>query len=155
MNNKTIKCVNIVILLAVAAFVLILVAPIATAAQASNKTFGQGDVEGGVSYSISAKDKAKGLSGSAQVSGTTFTAKGSVTCYLAPAANYSVIGVEIEEATGDVDANKGLVIRVEDNGTTDSIGQLFVAEPPVSCIIQDFGVSEIIRGNFIIDNTIK
>lgn len=155
MNNKAVKCVNIVILLVVAALVLALAAPIATAAQTSNQTVGQGDVLGG-SYSISAKEKAKGLSGFAQVKGTSFTAKGSVTCYFAKAADYSVIGVEIEEATGDVGSNKGMVIRVQDNRMTapDLIGHLFVAEPPVTCIAQDFGISEVVSGNFKVDNVV-
>jgi hypothetical protein len=157
MNNKAIRCVNIVVLLAVTAFVLVLAAPIATAAQTSNKTSGQGEVEGGWSYSISVKDKAKGLSGFAQVAaGTTVIARGSVTCYLAVAANYSVIGVEIEEADSDVvGSNKGMLIRVQDNGTTDSIGHLFVAEPPASCITQIFAISEVVHGNFTVDNAVN
>ena len=100
--------------------VILLLAVIAGTAVAAkkitNKTNGSGLIEG-ASFEISAKDSAKGVSGFAQVDATPFfTAQGSVVCYTVRGANSAIIVVELEQATGDVDAALlNMVLRPIDN----------------------------------------
>jgi len=154
MNSKKFKQLHPGILLVLVILILLVLVPLATAKDTSSRTSGFGGYSGEdyeIRYFINVKDKAKGLSGTAWIEATDFTASGTATCYRAVSPNESVIGFANDEWSGEAD--RGMYIRIRDEGDKDFIQPIFIDGTPGSgCLIIDFKLLEMNYGNFIVDN---